>query len=78
MTHANAALTPRHRLRLGRAMVEQGWTISYAAAVFNVSWSTANKWGQRYRTGGPAAMENRSSRPHSCPRRTRGPWCEES
>jgi hypothetical protein len=38
VAHANAALTPRHRLRLARAVVEDGWTISYAAAVFNVAW----------------------------------------
>ncbi len=73
VAHANAALTPRHRLKLGRAVVEDGWTVSYAAAVFNVSWPTANKWAARDRTGGPAAMEDRSSRPHSCPRRTPRP-----
>ncbi|MGY1712382.1 IS481 family transposase, partial [Geodermatophilus sp. SYSU D00758] len=38
MAHANAALTPRHRLKLARAIVEDGWSISYAAAVFNVAW----------------------------------------
>ena len=58
MSHADAALTPRHRLRLGRAVGEQGWTISYAAAVFNVSWPTAKKWANRYRTGGPAASRD--------------------
>ena len=73
MAHANAALTPRHRLKLARAVVEDGWTISYAAAVFNVAWPTAKKWADRYRTGGPAAMEDRSSRPHCCPRRTPQP-----
>ncbi len=73
MSHANAALTPRHRLRLGRAVVEDGWSISYAAAVFNVSWPTAKRWADRYRTGGPAAMADRSSRPHSSPRRTPRP-----
>src|SRR3954451_590843 len=73
LAHANAALTPRHRLKLARAIVEDGWTVSYAAAVFNVSWPTANKWANRYRTGGPAAMADRSSRPHSCPRRTPRP-----
>ena len=70
MSHANAALTPRHRLRLARAVVEDGWTISYAASVFNVAWPTAKRWADRYRTGGPAAMQDRSSRPHRCPRRT--------
>jgi transposase InsO family protein len=73
VSHANAALTPRHRLKLARAVVEDGWDISYAAAVFNVAWPTAKKWAERYRQGGPAAMEDRSSRPHRCPRRTPRP-----
>jgi transposase InsO family protein len=73
VAHANAALTPRHRLRLARAVVNDGWTVSYAAAVFNVSWPTAKKWSDRYRQGGPAAMADRSSRPHRCPRRTPRP-----
>jgi transposase InsO family protein len=73
VAHANAALTPRHRLKLARAVVEDGWTISYAAAVFNVSWPTAKRWTNRYRAGGPAAMEDRSSRPYTCPRRTPRP-----
>ena len=73
VAHANAALTPRHRLRLARAVVEDGWSISYAAAVFNVAWPTANRWVQRYLMGGPAAMGDRSSRPHRGPRRTPQP-----
>jgi transposase InsO family protein len=73
VAHANAALTPRHRLMLAKAIVEDGWTVSYAAAVFNVSWPTANRWAQRYRTAGEAGMADRSSRPHRCPRRTPAP-----
>lgn len=73
MSHANAALTPRHRLRLARAVVEDGWSVSYAAAVFNVAWPTANRWSQRYRAEGPAGMVDRSSRPHSSPRATPAP-----
>jgi transposase InsO family protein len=73
VSHANAALTPKHRLRLARAVVEEGWSISYAAAVFNVAWSTANRWSQRYRTDGPAGMVDRSSGPHSSPRATPAP-----
>ncbi len=73
MSHANAALTPRHRLKLARAVVEDGWRISYAAAVFNVSYPTARRWVDRYRQAGEAGMEDRSSRPHSCPRRTPQP-----
>jgi transposase InsO family protein len=73
VAHANAALTPRHRLKLARAIVEDGWTVSYAAAVFNVAWPTANRWAQRYRQAGAAGMADRSSRPHRCPRRTPAP-----
>ena len=73
MSHANAALTPRHRLRLARAVVEDGWSISYTAAVFNVAWPTAKRWADRYRAEGPAGMADRSSRPHSSPRRTPQP-----
>ena len=54
MAHANAALTPRQRLRLARAVVENGWTISYAAAVFQVAYPTAKRWAGRYRQAGPA------------------------
>jgi transposase InsO family protein len=73
VSHANAALTRRHRLKLARAVVEDGWSISYAAAVFNVSWPTAKRWADRYRTAGEAGMADRSSRPHRCPRRTPQP-----
>jgi transposase InsO family protein len=73
VSHANAALTPRHRLRLARAVVEKGWTISYAAAVFNVAWPTAKRWADRYRAEGPAGMADRSSRPHRSPRCTPQP-----
>ena len=73
MSHANAALTPKHRLRLARAVVEDGWTVSYAAAVFNVAYPTAKRWSQRYRAEGPAGMVDRSSRPHASPRATPAP-----
>jgi transposase InsO family protein len=73
VSHANAALTPRHRLKLARAVVEDGWSISYAAAVFNVSWPTAKRWADRYRQAGEDGMADRSSRPHRCPRRTPQP-----
>jgi transposase InsO family protein len=41
--------------------------------VFNVSWPTAKRWAQRYRTAGEAGMADRSSRPHRSPRRTPAP-----
>ncbi|MFI2490532.1 IS481 family transposase, partial [Promicromonospora kroppenstedtii] len=73
MTHANALLTPRARLRLARLIVESGWTITSAAKMFMVSPRTASKWAHRYRTEGPAGMTDRSSRPHHSPTRTPRP-----
>jgi transposase-like protein len=81
VSHANAALTPIQRLRIGRLVVEEGATISHAAAVFNVSWPTAKRWADRYEQAtrladGPVRatdLGDRSSRPHSSPTRTPRP-----
>lgn len=70
MSHANAALTPRARLRLAKLIVEDGWKPSAAAKMFMVSVVTARKWAARFRAEGPAGMVDRSSRPHSSPNRT--------
>ena len=37
MSHANAALTPRARLRLARLVIDDGWTRGEAAKMFMVS-----------------------------------------
>jgi transposase InsO family protein len=73
VSHANAALTPRARLRLARLVVDRGWTCSAAAKMFMVSPRTAGKWADRYRAGGVAAMSDRSSRPRRSPTKTRPP-----
>jgi transposase InsO family protein len=65
VSHANAALTPRHRLRLARLIVDDDWPIARAAEFFNVSWRTAEKWASRYRQDGPAGMHDRSSARHT-------------
>jgi len=70
MTHANAALTPRHRLRIARLIINDGWTVSAAAKYFHVSWPTANRWASRYEAMGAAGVEDRSSRPHLSPTKT--------
>ena len=72
-THANAALTPRARLRLARLVIDHGWSIPRAAERYDVSWRTAKKGADRYRTEGPAGMIDRSSRPHRQPNRTPAP-----
>lgn len=72
-THANAALTPRARLRLARLIIEQGWSIPRAAERYDVSWKTAKKWADRYEADGPTGMLDRSSRPHRQPNRSPAP-----
>lgn len=73
MSHGNAALTPRQRLRLARQVVDDGWSISAAADYFRVSYPTAAKWAKRYLELGPEGMADRSSRPHTHPNRTPQP-----
>lgn len=70
MSHANAALTPRARLRLARLIVDDGWSAMVAAKMFMVSPVTARKWAHRYRVEGRAGMADRSSRPRSMPTKT--------
>uniref|UniRef100_A0A5Q5BG16 Integrase, catalytic region n=2 Tax=unclassified Mycobacterium TaxID=2642494 RepID=A0A5Q5BG16_MYCSS len=70
VSHANAALTPRARLRLARLVVETGWTYAAAAKMFMVSPRTAKKWADRFRAEGTAGMVDRSSRPHHSPTKT--------
>ncbi len=72
-THANAALTPRARMKIARLIVEENWSIPRAAERYDVSWRTAKKWSDRYRAEGPAGMNDRSSRPHRQPNRTPAP-----
>lgn len=63
MSHANAALTPRARLRLARLIVDGGYSVRVAAKLFLVSPPTARKWAARYRAEGPTGMTDRASRP---------------
>lgn len=71
MTHPNALLTPRARLRLARLIVEDGYPATIAAKMFMVSPITARKWAGRYREEGEFGMQDRSSKPHRIPGRTR-------
>ena len=73
VSHANAALTPRARLRLARLVVDQGWPVARAAERYDVSWPTAKRWAGRYRRLGPDGMGDASSRPRRSPNRTPQP-----
>lgn len=68
MSHANAALTPRHRLKVAQLVVGEGYPIAEVAARFQCSWPTVKRWADRYRAGQP--MQDRSSRPHTSPDKT--------
>jgi transposase InsO family protein len=70
VSHANAALTPRARLRMAKLIVDERYSCSWAAKMFMVSPRTAAKWAHRYRAEGQTGMLDRSSRPHRSPRKT--------
>lgn len=70
MSHANAALTPRARLKIARLIVEDGWSVATAAKQYMVSWPTAKRWAERYRAHGKNGMTDRTSRPRTSPNRT--------
>ncbi len=69
MSHRNARLTPRGRLILVERVLA-GSPISHVAKSMGVSRHCAGRWVARYRLEGEAGLEDRSSRPHHCPRRT--------
>ena len=75
MSHPNAVLTPRGRLRLVRLVEEEGLTPRQAAACVGVSPSTVWEWVTRWRRASPGerqglvCLRDRSSAPHRQPRR---------
>jgi transposase InsO family protein len=70
LLHRNAklGLAGRHALVCA---IEDGLSLKAAAAAFSVSPATAHRWWHRWLDGGrsPAALVDRSSRPHRQPRR---------
>ena len=68
--HRNAALSWRGRRRLATRVVEDGWTLSAAAASAGVSVRCARKWVVRYREEGERGLYDRSSAPRRVANRT--------
>src|SRR5262249_18711121 len=68
--HRNARLTPAGRLLLCQR-IESGWPVAHAAESMGISRDPAHGWWRRYRAEGIAGLEDRSSRPHHTPTRTR-------
>lgn len=59
MSHANAALTPRARLRLAKLIVVETWLVAVAAKMFMTSPPTGRKWAARFRDEVAAGMKDR-------------------
>ena len=76
MAHGNARLGPAGRRELVRLMIDMGMPERQAAACLSVSPCTAHKWKIRWLTASDDERRDgrwfldRSSRPHSSPRRT--------
>ena len=68
--HANAALSLRQRERMVLRVIEQGWSLTQAAAAAEVSERTCSKWVARYRAEGMLGLLDRSSAPAVVANRT--------
>lgn len=68
--HRNAKTTPKGRAVLVQRVTTARWPVRQAAAASGVSVRTAYKWLARFRAAGLAGLEDRSSRPPTCPHRT--------
>lgn len=69
MSHRNARLTPFAR-RLIVERVQQGQPVAHVAKAMGVSRQCAHRWINRFHEAGDAGLEDRSSRPRSCPNQT--------
>ena len=69
MSHRNARTTVQGRLLIVRRY-RAGWKQAHIAEAMGISRKCVKKWLDRYAAAGEAGVEDRSSRPHSCPRRT--------
>jgi len=68
--HHHARLTVYSREQLAKSVVEGRLSLREAAAERGLSRQSASKWVKRYREGGLAALQDRSSRPRRLPRST--------
>ena len=68
--HGNAALSLNKRRLLAGRVVEDGWSLTSAAAAAEVSVPTARKWAGRYHAEGEAGLLDRPSAAHRVHNRT--------
>ena len=69
MSHANARTTVLGR-KLIVARYRAGWRQAHIAAAMGISRKCVRTWVTRFEAEGEAGLVDRSSRPHSSPRRT--------
>jgi transposase len=70
VAHANARLNLHGRRLLVFRVITDGRPVAHVAKELGVSRQCAHRWVARFRAEGAAGLVDRSSRPHSCPRRT--------
>ena len=68
--HGNSKTSPYIREQMVRRLLEQAEPAKETAEIFGVSVRTVYKWLRRYREYGVEGLQDRSSRPRRCPRRT--------
>src|SRR5260370_4535880 len=68
-SHKNARLTPPGRLLLVQRIEGAGWRLAEAAIAAGISQRQSYRWLARYRSGGAAALADRSSAPQRCKHR---------
>ena len=70
MAHANARLSLYGRRLLVSRVIWDGRPVAHVAKELGISRQCAHRWVARFRAGGDAGLVDRSSRPHTSPRRT--------
>jgi transposase InsO family protein len=69
VSHRNARTTFQGRLLIVQRR-RAGWKQAHIAKAMGISRKCVKKWLDRYETEGEAGLQDRPSRPHTCPRRT--------
>jgi transposase InsO family protein len=70
VAHANARLNLHGRRLLVSRVIDDGRPVAHVAKELGLSRQCAHRWVARFKAEGDAGLHDRSSRPHSCPRRT--------
>jgi transposase InsO family protein len=65
--HGNARTCPNSRCLLVERVIEEGWSVSAAAAAAGISERTVYRWLGRFRQEGAKGLIDRSSRPRRSP-----------